>query len=191
MPSPTFIPGWENRPGTLFSGMKRLLRRWVGPAIVLFVLWRWAPRGEAPPLGIQNGRLSPCPDSPNAVSSHALDEAHAIEPLTTGGRADQAWIHCRTAALAEPGSTLVRESPGYMRFEVTTRWLRFIDDLEFLADPGSDRIQVRSASRIGFSDLGANRRRVERIRARHGELMAGLAPEAPPRPAAPTSRTAP
>ena len=145
MPAPTFIPGWENGPGTLFSGMKRLLRRWVGPGIVLFVLWRWAPRGEAPPLGIRDGRLSPCPASPNAVSSTADDESHAIEPLATRGRMDQAWIHCRSAVTAEPGSRLVHESPGYMRFEITTRWLRFVDDLEFLADPGTlgipDRIQ--------------------------------------------------
>lgn len=191
MPAPTFIPGWENGPGTLFSGMKRLLRRWVGPGIVLFVLWRWAPRGEAPPLGIRDGRLSPCPASPNAVSSTADDESHAIEPLATRGRMDQAWIHCRSAVTAEPGSRLVHESPGYMRFEITTRWLRFVDDLEFLADPGSGRIQVRSGSRIGYSDLGTNRRRVERIRVRHQELMAAPGPETPPSPGDPASRTAP
>lgn len=190
MPSPTFIPGWENGLGTLFSGMKRFLRRWIGPAIVLFVLWRWAPRGEAPPLGILNGRLSPCPDSPNAVSSQASGEAHAIEPLTTRGRMTSAWIHCRNAAIAESGSLLVRESPGYMRFEVTTRWFRFVDDLEFLADPGTDRIQVRSSSRIGYSDLGANRRRVERIRARYGELMDTSTPESMPKPTDPSSGSA-
>lgn len=191
MPAPTFIPGWENRPGTLISGMKRLLRRWIGPTILLFVLFRWAPRGEAPPLGIQNGRLFPCPDSPNAVSSHATDETHAIEPLTTGGQTDQAWIRCRAAALAEPGSTLIRESPGYMRFEVSTRWLRFIDDLEFLADASAGQIQVRSSSRVGYSDLGTNRRRVERIRVRYAELMDSLAPEPPSKPVAPASRVAP
>jgi uncharacterized protein (DUF1499 family) len=103
---------------------------------------------------------------------------------------DEAWLHCRTAALAEPGSTLVRESPGYMQFEVTTRWLRFTDDLEFLSDPGSNQIQVRSSSRVGYSDLGANRRRVERIRARYGELMKASSHEATPKPA-PPSRTAP
>ncbi len=102
---------------------------------------------------------------------------------------DQAWIHCRDAAMAEPGARLVHESPGYMRFEVATRWLRFIDDLEFLADPGSDRIHVRSSSRIGYSDLGANRRRIDRIRVRHGEFMAARDREAAPQPAGPPTRT--
>jgi uncharacterized protein (DUF1499 family) len=61
---------------------------------------------------------------------------------------------------------LVTESGSYLRFEMTTPWWRFIDDLECLHDPATDVIHVRSASRIGHSDLGANRRRVERIRAR-------------------------
>lgn len=130
---------------------------------------------------MQNGRLSPCPDSPNAVSSQASDEAHAIEPLPVGGGMTAAWIHCRNAAIAESGSLLVREAPGYMRFEITTRWLRFVDDLEFLADPDTNRIQVRSSSRIGHSDLGANRRRVERIRARYGEFMDAAKPESMPK----------
>ncbi len=73
---------------------------------------------------------------------------------------------CRTACLAEPGTRLVSETDSYLRFEVVTRWWRFIDDLECLYDPASNVIQVRSASRIGHSDLGTNRRRIERIRRR-------------------------
>jgi len=151
--------------------MKRSLLRWLGPTLVLFVLWRWAPRGEAPTLGVQDGQLTPCPESPNAVCSKAQDDIHAIAPIQTEGRMEQAWAHCRAAAFAEPGTRLVSESPGYMRFEATTRWCRFVDDVEFLADPPLNLIQVRSSSRIGPSDLGTNRRRVERIRSEHQKRM--------------------
>ena len=151
--------------------MKRSLLRWLGPTLVLFVLWRWAPRGEAPTLGVQDGQLTPCPESPNAVSSKAQDNIHAIAPIQTEGRMEQAWAHCRAVAFAEPGTRLVSESPGYMRFEATTRWCRFVDDVEFLADPPLNLIQVRSSSRIGHSDLGTNRRRVERIRSEHQKRM--------------------
>jgi len=146
--------------------MKR--RGWLllGPIFLLFVLWRWMPRGEAPALGAHAGQLSPCPLSPNAVSSQTESEAHRVDPLPARGTPSDALKRCRTACLAEPGTRLISETDSYLRFEVVTRWWRFIDDLECLYDPASNAIQVRSASRIGHSDLGTNRRRVERIRRR-------------------------
>jgi len=62
--------------------------------------------------------------------------------------------------------SLLDKKPGHLRFEARTAWLRFRDDLEFLADDAAKVIHVRSASRVGQSDLGANRRRIEAIRAR-------------------------
>lgn len=146
--------------------MKR--RGWLllGPIFLLFVLWRWMPRGEVPVLGVSEGRLSPCPSSPNAVSSQSESEEHRVTPLPAGGTPADSMMRCRAACLAEPGTRLVSESDSYLRFEVVTRWWRFIDDLECLYDPVSNVIQVRSSSRIGHSDLGTNRRRVERIRRR-------------------------
>lgn len=148
--------------------MKRSHWWWIGPIVLLFVLWRWLPRGEAPVLGAISGRLTPCPDSPNAVSSQATDPRHAIAPLVLTGDPSTAMQRCRDAVLAEPGLRLVEEGTGYLRFEAVTRWWRFVDDLECLADPANGVIHVRSASRIGRSDLGTNRRRMERIRRRLG-----------------------
>lgn len=124
------------------------------------------PRGEAPDLGVQQGRLSPVPTSPNAVSSQTESPEHQIAPLPASGTPSEALRRCRAACLAEPGARLVRETDSYLRFEMVTRWWRFIDDLECLHDPASNVIHVRSASRVGHSDLGANRRRIERIRQR-------------------------
>jgi uncharacterized protein (DUF1499 family) len=117
-------------------------------------------------LGVHAGRLAPCPDSPNCVSSQAEpSSAHYIAPLEFEGAADAAWKRACAAALALPGAQLVEARDDYLWVEVTTRLLRFVDDLELVLDAGAHRIDVRSASRIGHSDLGVNRKRVEALRA--------------------------
>ena len=66
-----------------------------------------------------------------------------------------------------PGVAIVKEEPGYLYAQCTTRLMKYVDDLEFWADPAAGVLQVRSASRVGRSDLGVNRARVEAIRARY------------------------
>ena len=117
-------------------------------------------------LGVRDGRLKPPPASPNAVSSQADDGAHHIEPLRYAGEGTQAFARLRALVAAWPGAAIVSEADGYLRAELTTRWLRFVDDVEFLLEPGTGLIHVRSASRLGYSDLGTNRRRIEAIRER-------------------------
>jgi len=146
--------------------MKPLRWWWIGLILVLFVLWRWLPRGEAPALGVNGDQLTPCPDSPNAVSSQATDPRHAIAPLVMTGDPSSALQRCRDVILEERGIRLVEEGTNYLRFEAVTRWWRFVDDVECLASPTNRLVHVRSASRIGRSDLGTNRRRIERIRDR-------------------------
>jgi uncharacterized protein (DUF1499 family) len=156
--------------------MNRMTFRWIVLVLILLVfaaLWRWLPRGDRPKLGVVQGQFTPCPDSPNAVSSQSDSPIHRIDPIPfpIAGDPGASLEQVRLASLAEPGMSLMESLPGYLRFEVTTRILRFVDDLEWYADPQDEVIHVRSASRIGHSDLGANRRRVERIRAR---LKTGL-----------------
>lgn len=110
-------------------------------------------------LGSQEDRLSPCPDSPNCVSSFATDEAHAIEPLA----ATLAEIEAVLVRLRE--ANIVSAAENYLYVEFTSRIMRFVDDVEFLYDPDAQLTHVRSASRLGYSDMGANRKRIESIRA--------------------------
>jgi uncharacterized protein (DUF1499 family) len=117
-------------------------------------------------LGVRDGRLRPPPPTPNAVSSQAVDEAHRVEPLRFEGDPHQAFARLRDLIAGWPGAAVVVESPGYLHAEFSTRWLRFVDDLELYLDASGRVIHVRSASRLGHSDLGTNRRRVEAIRAR-------------------------
>jgi uncharacterized protein (DUF1499 family) len=67
-----------------------------------------------------------------------------------------------------PGATLVTQRPGYLHAECRTKWMGFVDDVEFLLDPAARVIHVRSASRLGRRDFGTNRERIEAIRAALG-----------------------
>lgn len=111
-------------------------------------------------------RLAACPSTPNCVCSepdHAPDTEHAIQPLPTGD--DPAADFERLKAVCtELRFVLVKEQADYLRFESITPLARYVDDLEFRLDETAKVIHIRSASRVGKSDLGANRKRVERVR---------------------------
>jgi len=110
-------------------------------------------------------RLDPCPASPNCVCSLDPDEPHRVVPLSFEGPADQAWDRVRAIVAAWPRTTVVLEQPGFLHAEVRSRLFRFVDDLQLLLDEASGCIHIRSASRVGRSDFGVNRRRVEALRA--------------------------
>jgi uncharacterized protein (DUF1499 family) len=120
---------------------------------------------RTPQLGVTQGqRLVPCPDSPNCVCSHDAAASHAIAPLSFSGDPAEAWERLRTVMAGLPRQRLVESRPGYLRYEFRSRLFRFVDDVELLLDAPARVIHVRSASRVGHSDLGVNRRRVEAIR---------------------------
>ena len=114
----------------------------------------------------QGGRLAPCRTSPNCVSSQATDPAHFVPPLSFAGTAPEAMSTLRRVLGSMDRVRVVRTDPDYIYAEFTSRLLGFVDDLEFALDPTASVIHVRSASRLGRSDFGVNRRRVEAIRAR-------------------------
>lgn len=119
--------------------------------------------GERPQnLGARDGLLAACPSSPNCVSSQAADDSHRIAPLAFSGDPDAAFALLKRVLQRRSDTTIVEEKPGYLRVELRTTL--FIDDGEFLLDRKLGAIHVRSASRLGYSDLGKNRSRAEEIR---------------------------
>lgn len=120
------------------------------------------PRG----LGHDQGRLSPCPDSPNCVSSQAEDPQHAIKPLTYEGSRAEAVSRLITVLESIDRMTVEQREQEYIRAVARTRVFKFADDLEFYFPDDEPVIHVRSASRVGHSDLGVNRKRMEDIRSR-------------------------
>ncbi|MEP7150202.1 MAG: DUF1499 domain-containing protein [Nitrospira sp.] len=110
-------------------------------------------------------QLSPCPSSPNCVSTQAQDQEHGIAPFRYQKNLAEAKAALKVIVLSLPRTTLVEEEEAYLHVEVTSLLLRFVDDVEFVFDDNSKTVQFRSASRTGYSDLGVNRRRMEEIRA--------------------------
>lgn len=109
-------------------------------------------------LGPQSNQLAACPDSPNCVSSFDTRESHGIAPLA-GSLSD-----VRTALTQMPRVAVISENGDYLHAEFTSRLMGFVDDVEFLADTAQGVVHVRSASRLGYSDMGVNRERIETIR---------------------------
>lgn len=120
--------------------------------------------GRQSTLGVTDGRLSPCPSTPNCVSSQSEDPARYVAPLSYDVTAGEALSDLKKLLAGMKRVAIVDESPTYLRAEFRSALFRFVDDAEFLIDDSRKVIHVRSASRVGYSDLGVNRRRVENIR---------------------------
>jgi uncharacterized protein (DUF1499 family) len=117
-------------------------------------------------IGVTAGRLAACPETPNCVSSQSTDRKHAIDPLRFEGTAEKARERLIEAVSGMKRALIVVAEERYLRAEFTSALFRFVDDVEFLLDDGAKTIHVRSASRVGSSDFGVNRKRIEEIRSR-------------------------
>jgi uncharacterized protein (DUF1499 family) len=109
--------------------------------------------------------LPPCPRSPNCVSSLAADPLQHVEPFAFEGDPEKAWARLAAVLARWPRTRILEDDGAQLHAECTTRVLRFRDDLHAVLDTAGSQIHLRSASRVGWSDLGANRRRVELLRA--------------------------
>ena len=142
--------------------------------LALLSFFAKAPEG----LGVKNGRLAACPASPNCVSTQAETQQHWIAPLTPPGGEQQPIARIAGIVKSLSGATVVQQSDSYLRAEFRSLIFRFCDDVEFFHDASQGRIHFRSASRVGHSDLGVNRKRMEEIR----RLFDASAPPAIPEP---------
>lgn len=140
--------------------------KFAGAAPILLIVFSLLGCTSVKPddLGIQRGRLAPCPNSPNCVSSDATDDGHRIAPYRLKAAPRSAWSSLQEVLVSEPRTEIVTRTDDYLHAQATSRIFRFVDDMEFHLR--ADVIAVRSASRVGYSDLGANRERLERIRER-------------------------
>lgn len=119
--------------------------------------------------GVRNGRLAACPDHPNCVSTQAEDREHWIAPLTASVDAGPSIAILAEIVRGLPRTSVVEQTGDYLYAEFRSPIFRFCDDVEFFAEPETHRVHFRSASRVGRSDLGVNRARMELIRHRFDE----------------------
>ena len=153
--------------------------KWILIALAVLVLAAlgvgqlgWLRGTDPTDLGVNNWRLKPPALTPNSVSSQAsLYPEHPqrafaqIAPLALQGDGTTTVAKIKSIVQARGDVTVVKSEPDYLYVRYTSRWMRFVDDVEFWFDPVQQVIQVRSASRIGKGDMGVNRARVESLRA--------------------------
>ena len=136
-----------------------------GRIAVLFTTFLVGCAGSPPStLGLHNNRLAPCPDTPNCVCSQYGTEEHAIAPLFYEGERSIAREKLLSILNSEERVKIVSKEDGYIHAEFTSLIFRFVDDVEFYLPTDQTVVHVRSASRIGHSDFGVNRKRVEHLR---------------------------
>lgn len=123
-------------------------------------------------LGVKDGKLAACPQSPNCVSSQITeaDATHSIAPLSFKSSGQEAIAALKSVVEGMERTEILNSTDDYFYAEFTTPLMGFVDDVEFYVDEAAKVIHVRSASRLGESDMGLNRKRVEEIRTKFAAL---------------------
>jgi uncharacterized protein (DUF1499 family) len=112
-------------------------------------------------IGVHEGKLSPCPSTPNCVCSYCKDPVHAIEPFPMVKEPIE-----KLAGIVDrlPRTKIIKKNDDYLYVEFRSKTFRFVDDVEFKVEESENLVHIRSASRVGYGDWGVNRDRMEMIR---------------------------
>lgn len=131
--------------------------------ILFFILGFFSKSGNAP--GLIDGKLSQCSSKPNCVCSDIkADGQHYIEPILVSENNIQDSLVVVKQVIQDMGGVLQSENKNYAAYRFTSKIFGFVDDLEIRIDMKQNVIHIRSASRVGYSDRGVNRNRVEKVR---------------------------
>ena len=132
---------------------------------ILFLMAFFVACTSEPKIGLLNKELRPCPDKPNCVSSYASesDKEHFVSALEAS-KPEECLLKLSKDLAAQTDVDLLESKADYAHLVYTSSLMRFKDDLELYAPSKSKGLQIRSASRTGYSDMGVNRKRVEKIR---------------------------
>lgn len=136
------------------------------------VVWaavRWANSRSRPAheFGVGDKQLAACPDRPNCISTKAERPEQRIAPIPIKEPADDALATLEAIIRSMPRSRIVSTREHYLHAEFRSRVFGFVDDVEFLIDESERVIHFRAAARVGHSDLGVNRSRMEDLRGQY------------------------
>ncbi len=115
-------------------------------------------------LGVVDGKLLPLPKSPNAVSSQTEDMDKKVDPFPFKSNLNKTKEGIKKALLSYGGIEIIKETTDYIHAVSTTGRMKFHDDLEFYFDHKAGLVHFRSASRVGYSDMGVNKERYDRLK---------------------------
>jgi uncharacterized protein (DUF1499 family) len=119
---------------------------------------------NVPARGVIDGKLAPCPSAPHCVTSQVESGVHSVAPIHYSTSRVEARDRLVEIIRSMPGGEVVTIASDYLLARFTSDQRKYVDDLEVYLDDREKMIHFRSASRSGFWDFGANRRRVDEIR---------------------------
>ncbi|MFC7391924.1 DUF1499 domain-containing protein [Scopulibacillus cellulosilyticus] len=118
-------------------------------------------------LGVQEGRLAPCPKKSNCVSTEHPNLNRKMLPISyqqlTLPQAKEILINTIESL---PKTEIKEQNDQYIYVEFKTPILEFYHDAEFYFNDQQKEIHFRSVSRIGFADFGSNKRWMQSVVAR-------------------------
>jgi len=135
---------------------------WAGALAVTLIMLGCSGKPSAN-LGVREGRLAPCPDSPNCVSTQDSDASRRMEALPFLGTLRESRKRILGILQGMERAEIVKATDTYIHVRFTSRVFRFVDDVEFRLDETARVVHFRSASRVGYYDFGVNRRRMGEI----------------------------
>ena len=139
--------------------------------VVSFFAWSLLTRGQSA-AGLVNGQLTACPDSPNCVcSEYPEDRSHFIAPIQLPEGVGEESLIVIKDVIENLGGEIQSTNENYLAATFRSKFFRFTDDVEVRLDTEAGLLHVRSASRAGYEDMGANQARAEAIRAAFAEMI--------------------
>lgn len=140
--------------------VKKVVFMFIGLLVIVVVLQLLIKNSITPDnLGVINGELAPLAKSPNCVSSYAIDKERYVEPLPFVGTYEESKQVLLEVMKDYGGMEIVKDEGDYVHLVFSTKLMKFHDDVELLFDTTLNKIYYRSASRVGYSDMGLNKER--------------------------------
>jgi uncharacterized protein (DUF1499 family) len=143
--------------------MKEILNILIGAMILITILWGCTGNRTERHDNKKSAFLD-CPDTPNCVSSLATNPKYRVEPFKLKKDPETSWDMVQKTVGSLPRTKIISADNSDIHAECSSMIFRFVDDLMLHLNPSKDIIHIRSASRIGYFDLGVNRDRVENLR---------------------------
>lgn len=124
-------------------------------------------------FGVKDGRLADCPQSPNCVSTQTNQTDKKMNPLRFSKDLETTKRLVKEVLNQMERTTIESESENYLHSIVRTKWIKFKDDVEFYFDEEARTVHFRSASRVGYSDFGVNKKRMKEFTEHYESMKEG------------------
>jgi len=145
-------------------------KRALGALLITFAFTSGSCAAEQS-LGVKEGRLAPCPDSPNCVSTQSEVKRHSMKPLPFANTRQESRQRILTILKNMKRVNIVAVTDSYIHAEFKSALFRFVDDVEFYLDESARIVHFRSASRVGTYDFGVNRKRMKKFSKKYLEAV--------------------